>query len=293
MPHTLQNDTISLKLMLAGEHYRGTRFDWSGGIVSLQFEGIELAGIEDPDRKNEAGIGRGFYNEFGIESPVGFEETAIGDYFHKIGVGLLKKDERPYSFAHNYEFKPCQFSIQKDAQSLSCECKSEEANGYAYSFKKKISLVENGFCIDYQLENRGRKTIITDEYNHNFISINQETLSESHFLKFPFSLRPGKVGEAINPSGTVLIEDQQVSFQAKPEEVFFFSYLSAEESVAALWRLEDHKTGISMQEKGDFLTNKVNLWGSSSVISPELFYAIHLAAGESCSWSRLYEINRL
>lgn len=46
---------------------------------------------------------KGLYNEFGIENALGFEETEIGDWFHKIGVGLLKKDSNTYSLNNEYE----------------------------------------------------------------------------------------------------------------------------------------------------------------------------------------------
>jgi hypothetical protein len=47
--------------------------------------------MERHDFKNEHQQGKGFYNEFGMDTALGFEEAAIGGWFHKIGVGLLKK----------------------------------------------------------------------------------------------------------------------------------------------------------------------------------------------------------
>ena len=32
-----------------------------------------------------------FINEFGIDTALGFDETDIGGWFHKIGIGFIKK----------------------------------------------------------------------------------------------------------------------------------------------------------------------------------------------------------
>lgn len=44
---------------------------------------------------------KGFYNEFGIDTPIAYEETKEGGYFHKIGIGLLKKEEEQYWFSNS------------------------------------------------------------------------------------------------------------------------------------------------------------------------------------------------
>ncbi|MEM6347920.1 MAG: hypothetical protein AAF927_28785 [Bacteroidota bacterium] len=293
MPHKIKNDQIEITLDLPGENYTSARFDWSGKIVAVKFEGISLHGYEDTTRKKEAKLGRAFYNEFGIETAVGFEETPIGSFFHKIGVGLLKKEHENYSFAHEYPIEPCKFNILSAEDSIRFECLAEPYNGYCYQLIKTVRLSAMGFFIQYYLINNGKKTIITDEYNHNFICIAQQAIDKNYKLKFPFPLRPQKFAESLNPAGVVSFDTQELGFHAQPKDAFFFSNLSGGNSVPAYWQLENHQTKLAISERGDFKTSKVNLWGRGDVISPELFYPIHLEAGQACSWSRFYEIKRL
>ena len=91
MPHILKNKNIEIHIDLPTENYSSSRFDWTGKIVNVMFQNIQLASVESLTSKNKMQIGKGFYNEFGIDTALGFNDAIIGDWFHKIGVGLLKK----------------------------------------------------------------------------------------------------------------------------------------------------------------------------------------------------------
>ena len=98
MAHILKNNHLELHIDAPTENYSCTRFDWTGKISQLKFQNIPLTTIENTDLINTACFGKGFYNEFGIDTPLGFHETAIGGWFHKIGIGLLKKENEQYLF---------------------------------------------------------------------------------------------------------------------------------------------------------------------------------------------------
>lgn len=293
MPHILKNKNLEIIIDLPDENYRETRFDWSGKIIEVKFDEIIFGTTELPDIANQYEHGRGFYNEFGIDSPLGFEETKKGEWFHKIGVGLLKKEGMVYNFINSYDLLPCDFSIQKNAASIQFECTSELVNGYAYSLKKVITLLESGFQINYFLKNIGDKIIETNEYNHNFLAIGNESMNPNYVLKLPFELDTDSFKENVNPEQLVQFKSNQLSFSKTPEEVFFFSYLNGTEKIQASWKFENSKLNVGVEECGDFLTSKVNLWGWKHVISPELFFEIKLQRGESVSWSRTYDFYKL
>ncbi len=84
--------------------------------MEVKFQNIQLSGIERTDCQNENYFGKGFYNEFGIDTALGFDETDIGGWFHKIGVGLLKKDDTQYLFSKTYEIKPAEFKIISEVE---------------------------------------------------------------------------------------------------------------------------------------------------------------------------------
>ena len=132
MAHILKNKNIEIHIDLPVENYNFSRFDWTGKIVSVNFQNIQLSSIECTDCQNEHHFGKGFYNEFGIDTALGFNETNIGNWFHKIGVGLLKKEDAQYLFSKNYEIKPAEFNITSESNRLLISCESENTNGYSY-----------------------------------------------------------------------------------------------------------------------------------------------------------------
>ena len=291
MSHILKNKNLEIQIDLPAENYNFSRFDWTGNIVSVKFNNIQLASTESATDENEMQIGKGFYNEFGIDTALGFNEAAIGGWFHKIGVGLLKKDNEEYVFNRNYEIKPADFEIKYTSNTILIICKSKFNNGYSYVLKKEIKLEKHGFTINYDLENTGEKEIITDEYVHNFLAINKELIGRNYVLKFPFKLMPAFFLETVNPEQKVTIGQTDVTFNDSPEEQFFFSNLNGSKNVKPQWELKNLESKISISETGSFNTNKVNLWGWKHVISPELFIDVSIKPGQNENWTRTYKIS--
>ena len=112
----ITNGQIRVKLYLPDArngYYRGTRFDWSGVIASLEYKGHNYYGPwfnrVDPKVHDFTLRGGGDYRLAcsGITGPVeefqtnrsalGWDEAKAGGTFIKIGVGVLRKDEGSYS----------------------------------------------------------------------------------------------------------------------------------------------------------------------------------------------------
>lgn len=290
MAHLLQNENLAIQIDEPLENYRFSRFDWTGKIVEVKFQGTPMSTIERTDGQNEHLFGKAFYNEFGIETALGFEETEIGGWFHKIGVGLLKKEDVDYLFSKPYEIEPAEFESELSADRLLTVCKSRMVNGYAYVLKKEIALHDNGFVIHYALENTGEKDLVTDEYVHNFMATDREPIGTDYQLILPFPLNPELFGDTVNPGNKVEIGHHTIGFNGPTPEQFFFSFLNGNNPVEATWELINLKSRLGIRETGSFQTDKVNLWGWEHVISPELFHRISVGPGESAKWSRRYDL---
>lgn len=290
MAYILNSKNLEIQIDFPLENYNFSRFDWTGKIVDVKFNKIRIASIEDPNCKNENLFGKGFYNEFGIDTALGFDETEIGGWFHKIGVGLLKKEDSHYEFNKQYEIRPAEFYLNTYANSVHINCISPFVNGYSYELRKEIRVQETGFTIKYYLKNTGNKIINTNEYVHNFTAINNEHMGEHYCLHFPFELNLELFGETVNSELAVAFEKNRIRFNSMPNEQFFFSNLSGGESVRASWELINHNSKIGIRENTNFQTNKVNLWGWRHVISPELFFDISIVPGASTEWIRNYEL---
>lgn len=206
MAYILKNENVEIHIDDPMVNYKFSRFDWTGKIVKVQYKGISFASRERKDEVNEDQFGKGFYNEFGIDSPLGFKDIKVGEWFHKIGIGLLQKTSDHYDFMNKYLIRPAKFVVEKKNESVTIKCISSLENGYAYNLSKDICLNSDGFEIHYQLRNTGAKQINTDEYVHNFISIGNKSIGEDYLLKFPSTLCPGLNGEVVNPEGRVLIQ---------------------------------------------------------------------------------------
>lgn len=293
MEHILKNKDLEIHIDFPSENYNYSRFDWTGKITAVIYKNIAITTKEKLKNQNDSIDGKGFYNEFGIEIPIGFDEIKEGEWFHKIGVGILKKDHEPYYFNKNYEIQAAVFKVNTTPNKISINCEAPNVNGYSYHLKKEIELLQNGFFIHYQLKNTGTKTISTDEYNHNFITINNELLDENYVLKFPFSLDATLFDAIVNPKENMVINQQEFSFKNSDQEEFYFSNLSGGKAVTASWELINKKAKLGIRETGSFKTSKINLWGSKHVISPELFYELKVMPGETINWSRTYQLFEL
>jgi len=290
MAYILRNNQLEIKIDLPLENYHFSRFDWTGKIGSVKYKNIFVSGHEKLNNEDDTQSGKGFYNEFGMDDALGFAETNAGDWFHKIGIGLLKKDNDVYLPNRKYAIQPATFTVYAQPDEIIITCTSLAYNGYAYVLKKEIRLVESGFIIQYYLKNTGEKTIHTDEYNHNFIALNKAFVGSDYHLKFPFLLKPTLFEETVNKEGKVEIGVKAISFNGTPNEPFFFSNLSGNENIEATWELINTKNHIGINETGSFKTTKVNVWGCKHVISPELFFAITVEPGKEIEWSRTYQV---
>ena len=290
MSHILKNSTLEVHLDLPSEGYRFSRFDWTGKITGVKYRNIPMTTIERTDNVNAVLFGKALYNEFGIDTALGFEEAKPGEWFHKIGIGALKKTKGAYQFTNPYEIRPAKFHVEPQPNQLRIDCHSESINGYAYSLSKVIRLQESCLIIDYKLHNTGDQAIVTDEYVHNFIGVDKELIGKDYVLRFPFAINVEKFQALVNPEGKMDILKTEVSFKGNPNEQFFVSHLNGKYVVEATWELVHLKSGSGVRETGSFPTRKVNLWGWTHVVSPELFTEVHVAPGNSAKWSRRYEV---
>src|SRR6266404_1103247 len=141
----ISNGSIRVKLMLPDPEngsYRGTRFDWSGIISSLQYQGHEFFGqwYERHDPKIHDAI-TGPVEEFRApDGGMGFAEAKPGETFVRIGVGLVRKpDEKPFNPFATYEIVNAgKRTLRKGADWIEFVHRLPEHGGYAYVYRKTL-----------------------------------------------------------------------------------------------------------------------------------------------------------
>ena len=156
----ITNGQIQAKIYLPDAkdgYYRATRFDWSGVVYSLQYNGHNYYGpwFQKTDPKVHDFVYRGPeivaspctaitgpVDEF---APLGWDEAKPGGTFIKIGVGALRRpDEGKYDNYKLYEISdPGKRTIKKVRESIEFTQEvADSSSGYAYIYRKTLRLTE-------------------------------------------------------------------------------------------------------------------------------------------------------
>lgn len=283
--YILKNDRLLVEVSKLGAYYNGARFDWNGFITQITLDGQHTFCVPESLEPGIGSGGCGLCGEFGIDKPIGYDDTSVGDYFIKIGVGLLKKaDMSEYDFFKPYEIiqQSCDVIVDRDAVTFSIS--TSEYNGYAYDYQKKITVAENRLEISYLLHNTGTKKISTNEYCHNFIGIDTANVDSSYSLTLPCEIRMEKV------NGKLHVKDNKITWlDTEMKEQFYCQIQNYDKKTSSSWELYNHKVSIGVRETNDFPVYRFALWGYKHVISPEAFINIELEHGQTQKWTREYE----
>lgn len=279
----LSNKHLTVDIKVPDNTYKGSRFDRTGMVEKVILDDTHtFCGLESKIEGQGSG-GRGFYNEFGIEHPVGYAEAKVGDQFQKIGVGqLTKASDEPYDFFHTYSVEELEYNIESSDERLSVSSTSKESNGYQVSYTKKIRLVDNKIIVDYTLKNLGTKAIDTTEYCHNFITINDYPIGPNYSLNFSYPV------DIESSMGDLSTNNNTITWDKLVSEVLYATLQNFPNDQGNFIEVIHTPTGVGVRETVDFKLYKVAVWGMPHVISPEAFIKIDLDANETLSWTREY-----
>lgn len=296
----ISNDVLQVKLLLPDAHngyYRGTRFDWSGAISSLQFQGHEYFGkwFDQYDPKIHDAI-MGPVEEFLTNGMgLGYEEAKPGQSFVKIGVGAIRKPEEPtfrqfgtYDITDNGKW-----TINKTAGFVEFTQELSDTLGYAYIYKKTVRLVPGKpeMVLEHSLRNTGKKPISTSVYEHNFYMLDHRPAGPSYIVRFPFEIHPQA--------------DLHGMAEARGKDFTYLKELQVGQSVATAMegfrdtprdydiRVENRKAGIGVRQTSDRPIAKLFFWSIRTTVCPEAFIDLHAEPGQEVKWRISYEFYRL
>lgn len=287
---TITNGVVTAKLMLPDAQqgsYQGTRFDWSGIIASLQWNGHEFFGQWYPkhDPKIHDAITGPVEEYLSRDAGLGYDEVKPGETFLRIGVGAVRKpDEKAYQRFATYEIvDPGKRTVRSDKNWIEFGHQAAAA-GYAYDYRKTIRL-ERGkpeFVIEHVLKNTGKKPIDTLVYNHNFFVIDKEVVGPDIVIRFPWTPQPDK--PFANGGGV------------RGNEIHYQKELQTGETVAADLggfgaydvRIENQKAHAGVHITGDRPLEKLYFWSIRTVACPEPYIRIQVAPKHEVKWKIRY-----
>lgn len=285
--------------------YRGTRFDWSGVIYSLQFAGHDYYGpwftktdpaIHDFIYDGEditAGPCSAITGPVDEFKPLGFDEAKLGGTFVKIGVGALRKTESgAYDNFHLYEIADGgRWSVRRKRDSVEfTQVLNDGSSGYGYEYQKIVSLTHGQpeMILQHTIKNTGTRAIHTTVYNHNFLVLDGKGPASGLVIKVPFRI------ESSGP------EDKSLA-EVSGQEIRYLKTLTGKDTVAMSIggfgataadheiRIENATLGAGMAIATDRPLESEALWSIRSVVAVEPFTAISVEPGQEFTWTTKYE----
>jgi len=161
----IKNKMIHARVYLPDQesgYYRSTRFDWSGVISELVYNGHTYLGVwndmYDPTLHDAI---TGPVEEF---APLGYDAAKTGGSFVKIGVGILLKPEEPkYNKFTYYQIEDNgKWKIRKKSDQITF-IHTLEHEDYGYEYEKTVKLVKGKPVLEilHTLKNKGQLAIET------------------------------------------------------------------------------------------------------------------------------------
>lgn len=303
----ISNGLIRARVYLPGARgfYRSTRFDWSGAVASLQYEGHDYYGpwftgfdpaVRDFIYKGQDIIASaqsaivGPAEEF--RTALGYPSAKPGETFVKIGVGVLRKpDDARYSGYANYEIVDSgKWSVTTGPDFVeSTQDVTDPASGYGYVYRKTLRLAPGKpeLAIEHSLENAGRLPIQTRQYNHNFLVLDRQPTSADFVITLPFDITPSA---APDPQ-VAAIEGRQILYKKTllgEDRVFFGIQGFGADPKDYDIRVDNRSSGAGFRVTADRPLANLSLWSIRSVISIEPDVEIDLAPGATMDWKLNY-----
>ena len=309
---TITNGSIQARLFLPDAKtgfYRGTRFDWSGVIGRLVYQGHDYypQWFQRTDPKVRDFVYQGTEivagpctaitgpaEEFITEGKaLGFDETKAGGTFIKIGVGRLRKpDDTSYDAFRLYEIVDGgKWRITRHPAGVEFEQElSDSSSGYGYSYRKTVSLAPDTprMVLQHWLKNTGQRVIKTSVYNHNFLFLDRRPPSPDFTIEVPFPI------QTQNPAEKSLAE-------IAGNRITFGRALTGEDRVYLAIqgfgtdpkdydiRIENRTLRAGLRITADRPLSRMALWSIRAPLSVEPFIDMTVAPGAEFTWQLKYD----
>ena len=290
--------------------YRGTRFDWSGVIGYLTYQGHRYYGPwftkTDPNVIDFVYQGAdivagpcsaitGPVEEFSTDDKaLGYDEAKPGGTFIKIGVGVLRKPQEggSYNRFRLYEIvDPGTWNVRTTRDSIEFRQEvMDPSSSYGYRYQKTVQLASGQpmLVMDHTLKNIGKRSIGSSVYNHNFLVLDGQPPGPDFALKMPFDVKAVRP----LPGNLALTRGREFVFlkELRDRETVYAQLTGFGQSAADYrFTIENKKVGAGVTVTGDRPLSQLALWSIRSVLSLEPFIAMTIEPGQEFTWKYKYE----
>ncbi len=291
--------------------YTGTRFDWSGMIGSLEFQGHNFYGpwfervdpsVRDFTYSGEAIVASpctaavGPAEEFQTGGQaLGWQEAKPGGTFIKIGVGVLRKDQGNYdSFKYYQIVDPGRWTVKRSRNSVEfTQTLRDPSSGYAYVYRKTVRLVKGKpeMLLEHSLKNTGTRAIQSDVYDHNFTTLDKQPTGPDFSIQVPFRIEtpdpPDKTLAEVRGNNIVYLRPLQIK-----ERVMLTLQGFRDRAEDYDFRIENARTGAGLRITADRPLSRAVVWSIRQVLSVEPFISMTIQPGSTSTWTIRYAYYR-
>jgi len=264
--------------------YRATRFDHAGLIHSLRYRGMEYFGqwlkAEHDPFSHEAVNGP--VDSYGV---LGYGDS---DSFVRVGVGVLAKPAGESEFCWDHTYKIMDFGTwqwEQHEDSIHFEQIIDGPDGWAFIYRKAVVLTQDGFRLQYELQNTGSREIEMDVYNHNFLAFDSFPMDSQYSLEVPFELKTADTDPRIQLQGGRLQLLTAIYDKA------LFMRMNGSPQVTDHKITVSHSSGRALQVSMDQPLSRMVVWANDRAIAPENFIDIHVPVKETRHWSAEYKVS--
>jgi hypothetical protein len=296
----ISNGVIDAKFYLPDAengYYQGTRFDWSGVIFSLRYQGHDYFGQWFPryDPKLHDAI-MGPVEEYRTnDAGLGFQEAKAGGKFIRIGVGVVRKpDDNAYQAFKTYDIlEHGAWRVKKGKDRIEFAHTLTTDLGYSYVYRKTVRLARGKpvMTIEHSLKNTGTKAIETAQYNHNFFVMDGKPTGPESSVRFAFEPRATQ-----DLKGMAEVRGTQLVYlkELQPKESTFTT-LEGFGSTAKDYdiRVENRQAGTGVHITGDQPIGKLVYWSIRTTFCPEPYVNLRIEPGATKKWTYTYEFYTL
>ena len=297
----ISNGLIKARILLPDAqhgYYRGTRFDWDGVVESLAYKGHGFFGkwFADYDPTAHDAI-MGPVEEFrGDAGELGYNEAKPGEYFLKIGVGLLRKiDDAKYQFYRTYPIVSTgKRIVTPGTDRVAFQQELSNGEGYAYVYNKTLRLVHGKpeLMIEHSLSNVGKRVIDTNVYNHDFYMIDYQPAGPAYRVMFAFTPLAKE-----NLKGLAEIRGRELTYERElaPKDESVATPISGFGTAVKDNDIivENTKAKSGVREIGNRPLSSLYFWSIRKTVCPEAYIRVRVEPGKTFKWKIVYRFYTL
>lgn len=307
----LKNQYLDVKIRLPGPKAISQRFDADGVVEQVTLNGRHTFCVPEQLIKgrvttNGIGLSSEFMDRYS-------SEAAAGEYFPKMGVGLLlqKEDGARYEKFDTYTMIPFRRRVQAGKRFAEFVQEPRPCLGLSLRIIRRVTLYANTITLTTTVENVGKRVYEASEFQHNFLSIDQIPIGKGYAIEVPYDKelknimtrgrahakndgfrlldkkgRPGKL-----TSNPVIVEGDKILWQDSMEGKTFHK-ITREEGIRVMgeykWRLTCDQSKASVSEIHGFQPSSISLWGVEHCICAEVHHDFTVEPGKTHSFSRVW-----